>query len=67
MMYRSVPQDGIRYMLGAIREGRRRLPRSRMPELDRMDYVFIDSDEIVRAWLLRDPVLNDPLDLMVYC
>jgi len=32
-----------------------------------MDYVFIDSDETVRAWLLSNPVLDDPLDLMVYC
>jgi len=32
-----------------------------------MDYVFIDRDETVRAWLLSNPVLDDPLDLMVYC
>ena len=38
-----------------------------MRELDSMDYVFIDSDETVRAWLLSNPVLNNPLDLMVYC
>jgi len=38
-----------------------------MRELDSMDYVFIDSDETVRAWLLSNPVLDDPLDLMVYC
>jgi len=38
-----------------------------MRELDSMDYVFIDSDEIRRAWLLSNPVLDDPLDLMVYC
>jgi len=37
-----------------------------MRELDRMDYVFIDSDETVRAWLLSNSVLDDPLDLMVY-
>jgi len=36
-------------------------------ELDTMDYVFIDSDETVTAWLLSNPVLDDPLDLMVYC
>jgi len=38
-----------------------------MRELDSIDYVFIDSDETVRAWLLSNPVLDDPLDLMVYC
>jgi len=38
-----------------------------MGELDSMDYVFIDSDETVRGWLLSHPVLDDPLDLTVYC
>jgi len=38
-----------------------------MRELDSMDYVSIDSDETVRAWLLPNPMLNEPLDLMVYC
>jgi len=38
-----------------------------MRELDFMDYVFIDSDETVRSWLLSNPVHDDPLDLMVYC
>jgi len=32
-----------------------------------MDYLFIDSDETVRALLLSNPGLDDPLDLMVYC
>jgi len=32
-----------------------------------MDYVFIDSNETVRALLLSNPVLDNPLDLMVYC
>ena len=36
-------------------------------ELDSMDYVFIDRDEPVRAWLLSNPMLDGPLDLMVYC
>jgi len=67
MIYRSVPHHGIRYILGATGEGRRRLCRSPMRELDSMDYVFNDSDETVRAWLLSNPVLDDPLDLMVSC
>jgi len=67
MIYRSVPYHGIRYILGATGEGRRRLRRSPMRELDSMDYVFIDSDKTVRAFLLSNPVLDDPLDLMVYC
>jgi len=38
-----------------------------MRELDSMDYVFIDSDETIRACLLLNPVLDNPLDPMVYC
>jgi len=67
MNYRSVPHHRIRYILGATGEGRRRLRRSPMPEFDSMDYVVIDSDETVGACLLSNPVLDDPLDLMVYC
>ena len=37
-----------------------------MRELDSVDWVFIDRDETVRAWLLLNPVLDDPLDHMVY-
>jgi len=36
-----------------------------MRELDCMDYVFRNSNETVRAWLLSNPVLDDPLDLIV--
>jgi len=32
-----------------------------------MDYIFIDSDETVRAWLLSNHVLDDTLPLLVYC
>ena len=32
-----------------------------------MHYVFIDSNQTVRAWVISNPVLDDPLDLMVYC
>jgi len=38
-----------------------------MRELDSMDYVFINTDETVRAWLFSNLMLDDPLDLMVYC
>jgi len=67
MIYRSVPHQRIRYILGATGKRRRRLRRSPMRELDSMDYVFIDSVEMVRAWLLSNPVLDDPLDVMMYC
>ena len=32
-----------------------------------IDFVFIHNDKTVRAWLLSNPVLDDPLDLLVYC
>jgi len=38
-----------------------------MQELDSIDYVIIDRDETVRDRLLSNPVLDDLLDLMVYC
>jgi len=55
MIYRSVTHHRIRYRLGPTGEGRRRVSRSPLRELDSMDYVFIDSDETVRAWLLSNP------------
>jgi len=67
MISRNVPNDTIRYILGATREGRRRLRRVPSESVSCIDYVFIDSDETVRAWLLSNPVLDDPLDLMIYC
>jgi len=67
MIYRSVPYHRICYILGATGEGRSRLRSSTMREFHSMDYVFIDSDETVGAWLLSNAMLDDPLDLMVYC
>jgi len=67
MIYRSLPHHRIHYILGATGEGRRRLHSSPMRQLDILDYVFIDSDETVRAWVLSNSMLDDPLDLMVYC
>jgi len=67
MILRNVPNDRIRSILGATGEGRRRLRRVPSERVSCIDYVFIDSDERVRAWLLSNPVLDDPLDLMIYC
>jgi len=66
MISRNVPNDRIRYILGATGEGRRRLRRVPSERISCIDYVFIDGDETVRAWLLSNPVLDDPLDLMMY-
>jgi len=67
MISRNVPNDRIRYILGATGQGGRRLRRVPSKRVSCIDYVFIDSDETVRAWLLSNPVLNDTLDLMIYC
>ena len=64
---RNVPNDRIRNILGATGEGSRRLRRFPSEWVSWIDYDFIDSDETVRAWLLSNPVLDDPLDLMIYC
>jgi len=67
MISRTLPNDRIRYKLGPNGEGRRRLRRVPYERVSCIDNVFIDSDEKVRAWLLSNPVLNNPLDLMIYC
>ena len=46
---RNVPNDRIRYILGATGEGCRRLRRVPSEPVSCIDYVFIDSDETVRA------------------
>jgi len=57
----------IRYIFGATDEGRQQLRLHPGAQLSYIDYVFIENDEEVRAWLLSNPVLDDPLDLLVYC
>jgi len=57
----------IRYILGATGEGQQQLRLHPGAQLSYIDYFFIETDEDVRAWLLSNPVLDDPLDLLVYC
>jgi len=57
----------IRYILGATGEGWQQLRLHPGAQLSYIDYIFIENDEDVRAWLLTNPVLDDPLDLLVYC
>jgi len=57
----------IRYILSATGEGQQQLRLHPGAQLFYIDYVFIENDEHVRAWLLLNPVLDDPLDLLVYC
>ena len=67
MFSRNVPNDRIRYILGDTGEGHRRLGSVPSERVSCIDYIFIDSDDTVRAWLLANPVLDDALDLMMYC
>jgi len=67
MISRNVPSDKIRYILGATGEGRRRLRSVPSERVSGIDYVFIESDETVRAWLLSNSDLDNPLDIMIYC
>jgi len=62
-----VPHNIIRYILGATGEGRQQLRLHPGAQLSYIDYVFIENDEDVRACVLSNPVLDDPLDLLVYC
>jgi len=67
MISRNFPNNTLRYILGATGEDLSRLRRVPSEWLSCIDYVFIDSYETVRAWLLSNPVLADQLDLMIYC
>jgi len=64
---RTVPQNVIHYILGATGEGRQQLRLHTGTQLSYIDYVFSAKDEEIRAWLLSNSVLDDPLDLLVYC
>ena len=67
IMDRSIPRDTIRYILGATCEGRRLLQYYLNTELLWLNYVFIEDHEGVRASPLSNPVLEDLLDLLIYC
>ena len=67
MIYRCIPHHRIRYIIGATGEGRRRLRTSPNKPLSYVEYMFIECDEDVRAWLLSNSGLDDPLDLLLYC
>ena len=66
MIARSVPYQLIRYKLVATGEGRLQLHEDPAQPISWVDYVFINSNEGVRAWLLSNPVLENPLNLLVY-
>ena len=67
MISTTVPHNMIRYIPAVTGEGRQQLRLHPAAQLSYIDYVFIENDEDVRAWLLFNPLLDDALDLLVYC
>lgn len=66
MILRWVPFHRIRYILGATGEGSRFLTRHPEEPLSQFNTIWIENNESLRAWLLSNPVLLDPLNLLVY-
>ena len=66
MIYRTVPHRRIRYILSTTGAGRPKLSRHGDKLLSSWDYVFIQNEETVRTWLYSNPVLNNPLEMIVY-
>jgi len=64
---RYIPSDSIRYLFGATGEGRRELREDPTYALHYSNYIFIQSDEDVRTWLLLNQPNENPLDVLVYC
>ena len=62
-----MPHNAVRYILGATGDVRQQLHMHPGFQLSYIEYVSIESDQDVRPWLLSNPVLEDPLDLTVYC
>ena len=67
MIDRYIRHDTIRYILGATGKGCRLLQDYPNKPLSWLNSHFIEDDEAVRRWLLSNPVLEDPLDLLIYC
>ena len=67
MVTRSIHHELIRYILGTTGEGCQHLPDYPNTPLSWINYVLNDDDEVVTAWLLWDPVVQDPLELLTYC
>jgi len=65
MICRTMPHQRISYILCATGAGRLRLSRYGDQQSSSWDYVFIENDKIVGICLLSNPVLDDPLVMMV--
>jgi len=67
MILRNVPTNRIQNRLGATTAGCQSLHRVPSEVVSCIDYVFIDSDAMVRAGLLPNAVLDNPRDVMIDC
>jgi len=64
---RCVPSESIRYIFDGTGDGRCELREDPTHALHYSNYIFIQSDEDVRTWLLSNQPNEDPLDMLVYC
>ena len=64
---RCIPLDSIRYIFCATGKGQRELHEDPSHVLYYTNYIFIQSDEDVRTWLLLNQPNQDLLDVLVYC
>jgi len=67
IILRTVPHNAIRYIPGGTGEGRKELCLHPGFRLCYINYVCTENEEDIRAWVLSNPVLEDPLNLLVYC
>ena len=65
LIVKTGPHNAVCYILGATGDGQQQLRMHPGFQLSYRDYVFIESDQDVRAWLLLNPVCQDQLDRMV--
>ena len=67
MISRFIEHHQICYIRGARGEGWRRLRSNHGWVLNNIEYIFIESDEPVRAWLLSNPFLDNLREFLVSC
>jgi len=67
MIYRTVHHHQIRYILGTTGAGCSWQSSHGDQPLSSWDYIFIENDESVRIWLHSNQILDEPLEMKVYC
>jgi len=67
MLYSKIHQRRICYIIGATSKARAKLRTSPNDPLTFVGSIFSYNNEDVRTWHLSNSVLDDPLDLIVYC